>query len=78
MERHRCTRCRNPIRTMPVRGRDTDAWFHADCWAEACSSEQEDYERQVACRGLVALLAPYVSTGVRAQWGPSPVPSLPR
>ena len=63
---------------MPVCGRDTDAWFHADCWAEVCSSEQANYERQVACRGLVALLAPYVSTGVRAQWGPSPVPSLPR
>lgn len=64
MERHRCNKCRNPIRTLAVSRAgtgDDGAWFHLDCWDEVCSSEQEDYERQVSSQGLAALLAPYVS-----------------
>lgn len=63
MERHRCTRCRNPIRSVAVArpGRDQEDWYHPDCWADVCSSEQERYERQVESVGLAALLAPYLS-----------------
>ncbi|HEU4513639.1 MAG TPA: hypothetical protein VFR87_11095 [Nocardioidaceae bacterium] len=63
MERHRCTKCRNPIRSVAVarQGGGEDAWYHADCWAEVCTSEQEKYERQVQNVGLTALLAPYIS-----------------
>ena len=66
MERHRCTKCRNPIRSVAVGrpGADDDAWYHPDCWAEACASEQENYERQVRAVGLEALLAPDVALPV--------------
>jgi hypothetical protein len=65
MERHRCTKCRNPIRNVAVgrHGADDGAWYHPDCWDEVCSSEQERYERQVESGGLAALLAPYISAG---------------
>ena len=64
MQRHRCTKCRNPIRSLAVarQGDDADDWFHPDCWAEVCISEQADYERQVETDGVQALLAPYLST----------------
>ena len=64
MERHRCTKCRNPIRNLAVArpGAADDAWYHPDCWDEVCSTEQERYENQVRSDGLAALLAPYVST----------------
>jgi hypothetical protein len=63
MERHRCTKCRNPIRSVAVgrQGRGDDTWYHPDCWAEVCTSEQEKYEQQVESVGLSALLAPYIS-----------------
>jgi hypothetical protein len=69
MQRHRCNRCRNPIRSVAVArpGATEDAaWYHPDCWAEVCSSEQEKYERQVQAVGISALLEPYVPGG-RAQ-----------
>ncbi len=64
MERHRCTKCRNPIRSAPVArpGGGADAWYHADCWEEVCTSEQQTYEREVQDVGLAALLAPYISS----------------
>lgn len=64
MQRHRCTKCRNPIRSLAVarQGDTDDDWFHPDCWAEVCSSVQENYERQVETDGVQALLAPYLST----------------
>jgi len=68
MPRHRCTKCRNPIRSVAVArpGAGEDAWYHPDCWAEVCTSEQENYERQVRAVGLEALFAPYVSATVAA------------
>ncbi len=62
MERHRCTICRNPIRCLAVArpGAAEDAWYHPDCWAELCSSEQQRYETEVRDSGLAALLAPYL------------------
>lgn len=65
MERHRCAKCRNPIR----RGGDVstsssgpqESWFHPDCWATVQTAKQKDYLRQVELRGLEALLAPYIS-----------------
>jgi hypothetical protein len=68
MERHRCTKCRNPIRSVAVArpGRGEDAWYHPDCWAEVCTSEQERYERSVQSSGLSALLAPYLSVAPAA------------
>ncbi|HLN76991.1 MAG TPA: hypothetical protein VK204_08075 [Nocardioidaceae bacterium] len=62
MERHRCTKCRNPIRNLSVSrpGAGENTWYHPDCWAALCSSEQERYEKQVRDTGLSALLAPYV------------------
>jgi hypothetical protein len=36
-----------------------EVWFHTDCWAETCRSDQQDYERRVQELGLGALLAPY-------------------
>jgi hypothetical protein len=61
MERHRCTKCRNPIRNVAVArpGASDDEWYHPDCWQEVCSFEQTRYERQVQSTGLSALLAPY-------------------
>ena len=63
MERHRCTKCRNPIRNLAIArpGATENAWYHADCWAEVCRSEQQKYEEQVRDAGLAALLAPYFS-----------------
>ena len=68
MERHRCTKCRNPIRSVAVArpGQGGDAWYHPDCWADVCTSEQEKYERQVQSTGLTALLAPYISSAPAA------------
>jgi hypothetical protein len=65
MQRHRCTKCRNPIRSVAVarHGEAQDAWFHPDCWNEVCSSEQGRYERQVESGGLRALLEPYAARG---------------
>lgn len=62
-ERQRCTRCRNPIRNVAAARHVPagDAWYHPDCWAEACVNQQEHYERQVESEGLDALLAPYIS-----------------
>ena len=63
MDRHRCSKCRNPIRNLAVSragAGDDDAWFHLDCWDQLCASEQENYERRVSSEGLAALLAPYV------------------
>lgn len=61
MERHRCTQCRNPIRNVAVSrpGATESEWYHPDCWAAVCSSEQKKYEEQVRDDGLSALLAPY-------------------
>jgi hypothetical protein len=66
MTRHRCTECRNPIRSLAVArpGAHEDAWYHPDCWARVCTSEQEKYERRVESGGLAALLAPYLSLAV--------------
>lgn len=63
MDRPRCTRCRNPIRhtTAARRGSEGDSWYHPDCWAELCASEQEKYAQEVESSGLVALLAPYIT-----------------
>ena len=63
MERHRCTKCRNPIRSIAVArpGVGDDAWYHPDCWAEVRGFEQENYEREVRSTGISALLAPYIS-----------------
>ena len=68
MPHHRCSKCRNPIRSVAVARpcAGEAAWYHPDCWAEACASEQENYERQVRAVGLEALLAPYVSARVAA------------
>jgi hypothetical protein len=65
MQRHRCTKCRNPIRSVAVarHGETEDAWFHVDCWDEVCSSEQEKYEREVESGGIPALLEPYAARG---------------
>ena len=64
MARHRCTICRNPIRNVAVArpAAAEDAWYHQDCWAELCSSEQQRYETEVRDSGLAALLAPYLVT----------------
>ena len=61
MQRHRCTKCRNPIRSVAVArpGATDSEWYHPDCWAEVRSCEQERYERSVQATGLEALLAPY-------------------
>lgn len=62
MEHRRCTRCRNPIRTGHAVSRfekQTESWFHADCWQEVQQSAQLDYERQIAASGLAAAIAPY-------------------
>lgn len=61
MPRHRCTKCRNPIRRAAVTRHSSgeDAWFHPDCWDEVCRSQQERYERRVESAGISALLAPY-------------------
>lgn len=69
MERHRCTKCRNPIRSVAVGrpGADDDAWYHPDCWVAVRDSEQERYERQVASAGISALLAPYLSAAPTAE-----------
>ncbi len=74
MERHRCTKCRNPIRSVAVArpGHEEQEWYHPDCWAEVCSCEQEKYEQQVQSVGLPALLAPYISS---TPVGASPEPS---
>lgn len=66
MPHHRCSKCRNPIRSVAVARpcAGEAAWYHPDCWAEACASEQENYERAVRAVGLEALLAPYVSAKV--------------
>ena len=61
MDRHRCTKCRNPIRNVAVSRPGRDEWYHADCWEEVCTSEQRRYEQQVESTGLSALLAPYLS-----------------
>lgn len=75
MERHRCTKCRNPIRSVAVArpGRGEDAWYHPDCWGEVCTSEQEKYERQVQSTGLTALLAPYISSAPAVPSAEAPV-----
>lgn len=78
MQRHRCTHCRNPIRiaSMARRGAAPDSWFHEDCWAERCHSEQERYEQLVESVGLPALLAPYVSSAsARRLLAPTAVPA---
>jgi hypothetical protein len=77
MERHRCTKCRNPIRSVAVArpGAGDDAWYHPDCWVEVRSSEQESYENRVRTAGLSALLAPYLSAAPAAE---VPVPAGPR
>ena len=69
MERHRCTKCRNPIRSGAVArpGAGVDAWYHPACWAEVGSFEQENYEQQVRSSGLSALLAPYLSVKAAAE-----------
>ncbi|HSE09685.1 MAG TPA: hypothetical protein VLB29_13550 [Nocardioidaceae bacterium] len=61
MERHRCTKCRNPIRCVAVSRRGGEAWYHPDCWVEVRSFEQEGYEERVRTSGINALLAPYIS-----------------
>jgi hypothetical protein len=62
MERHRCTKCRNPIRNVAVSRAGADGgWYHADCWDSLWANEQESYEQAVRVGGLAALLAPYVS-----------------
>lgn len=61
MDRHRCTKCRNPIRDVGVSRPGRDEWYHVDCWEEVCTSEQRRYEQQVESTGLTALLAPYLS-----------------
>ena len=70
MERHRCTQCRNPIRSVAVSRPGRDEWFHPDCWEEVCTSEQRKYEQQVESTGLTALLAPYLSRS--SLGGPEP------
>ena len=61
MQRHRCTKCRNPIRGIAVSGPGAAAsdWYHSDCWADVRASGQRDYEENVRSGGLSALLAPY-------------------
>ncbi|HEX6248227.1 MAG TPA: hypothetical protein VFZ64_10180 [Nocardioidaceae bacterium] len=68
MERHRCGKCRNPIRQVGTarRGSGEDAWYHPDCWVEVCATEQENYQREVESVGLAALLAPYLSAASEA------------
>jgi hypothetical protein len=74
MQRHRCTKCRNPIRSVAVAriGETEDAWFHPDCWAEVCSSEQEQYEREVESAGISALLQPYAARAHSVLVSPGP------
>jgi hypothetical protein len=62
MERHRCARCRNPIRRQAVSASSdvTEAWFHPDCWAAVLSEQQRQYHQQIQAQGLDALIAPYV------------------
>ena len=61
MQRHRCTKCRNPIRNLAVArpGTAAEEWYHPDCWSDLCRTEQQRYEQQVRDGGLSALLAPY-------------------
>jgi hypothetical protein len=63
MQRHRCTKCRNPIRAVAVPGTGgaDGAWYHPDCWEDVRASEQRDYEEQVEAAGLSALIAPYLT-----------------
>jgi len=63
MQRHRCTKCRNPIRGVAVPGTvgPDGTWYHPDCWQDVCASEQRDYEEQVQVAGLSALIAPYLT-----------------
>jgi hypothetical protein len=62
MERHRCARCRNPIRRQAVSASSgvTQTWFHPDCWASVLSEQQRQYHQQIQAQGLDALIAPYV------------------
>lgn len=72
MERQRCTHCRNPIRTgQAVRRSENldESWYHSDCWRLVQSSEQLNYEREIAASGLVALIAPYGVAGSRSPAG---------
>ena len=82
MERHRCTHCRNPIRSLAVArpgtgGPGEHAWFHPDCWDVVCHGEQERYELQVQTLGLAALIAPYAaSLAARATGSPGVATAL--
>ena len=78
MERHRCTKCRNPIRNLSVSrpGAGENTWYHPDCWAELCTSEQERYEKQVRDSGLSALLAPYFHAAAAQTPEPTPAESI--
>ena len=67
MERYRCTRCRNPIRSgSPVADPSAaDEWFHPDCWVDVVSARQNDYHQSVEELGLSALLAPYATAAAK-------------
>jgi hypothetical protein len=66
VDRHRCARCRNAIRSarpMCVHAVPEPLWFHPDCWAEDRAAKQQDYREQAEGLGLCALLAPYGAPG---------------
>jgi hypothetical protein len=61
MNHHRCTRCRNPIRSTVVEApAPRGGHFHVDCWERVRHERQQAYESEIRSTGLAALIAPYV------------------